>query len=123
MYTISPHLIEKARFAYIACIGDRLAKHSLINADNNMSWNSLLTFVMSAAALEALINELCFVYNSLPSNPPKPELAGMLEERIGVRRKYLEVPSCLWGKWLTRKQVPDNDVIINKLFFIRNPNI
>ena len=115
-YTISCHLISLARDGYVACIRDRLAKRHLVNADNNLSWYALLTFVMSAAALEALINELCFMYSFWLSNPPKPELAKLSKKE--VRQKYLDVPSCLWGKTYDEDESPYRDFKV--LVDIRN---
>ena len=97
----------------MACIRDRLAGRYLANADNNLSWHALMTFVMSAAALEALINELYFMYSFWPSNPPKPELASLSEKK--VRQKYLDLPSYLWGKTYDQKNSPyrDFDVLVD----------
>jgi len=105
-----------ARDGYIACIGDRLAGRYLANADNNLSWHALTTFVMSAAALESLVNELCFMYSFWPSNPRKPELASLSEKP--VRQKYLDLPSYLWAKTYDQAKTPYRD--FNVLVDIRN---
>jgi len=55
-YTMSPKIFKFAREAYYACINDR--SNELSTPDRNITEYALLVFIMSSAALEALINEL-----------------------------------------------------------------
>lgn len=105
-----------ARNAYIKCIEDRISGKVVTTEDNNFSDHALTVYIMTATALEAFINEVCFGPTSkMVSKVPIP--AEMAED-MEIRHKYYLLPLLLWGRTFDRGVQPYQD--FDMLIRLRN---
>ena len=117
-YTRSPKIFKFARESYYACIKDR-SFNNLSTTDRNITEYALLVFIMSAAALEALINELYYIYYFEQSDVSPDSFidSSFINsfDKFSIRNKYLKLPSHIWGKTYNLLEQPyiDFDILID----------